>query len=162
MMIRRLLISSWLLAGGTGLPALYAQQGIQAAGGTGRGPGGTVSYSLGQVAYLTASVPGGTSTPGAQQPFELLVLGTKSNARIELESSTYPNPTTGLLTLRIDEKVTRQLTWHLQDLSGRQLLSGRVSGPDTTVPLTEFAAGTYLLVVRRAGQELKTFKILKH
>lgn len=163
MIIHRIVLTGWLLTGGGVAHSLSAQQMIQSAGGAGRGASGTLTYSIGQVAFLTARGPSGTSTPGGQQPFEFFVLSTKTKARVELESSAFPNPTAGSLTLRIDDKAARQLTWHLQDVSGRQLLRGPVPGPVSSIPLAAFAAGTYRLVVcGQGGQELKSFRIIKH
>lgn len=163
MLLKRLsFLTTWLLAGGLGATHLQAQTGLQTAGGTARRATGSVSYSVGQVAYLTGRGPGGTSTPGTQQPLELFVLSTKSAARIHLACSTYPNPTTALLTLEVDEKMVRQLTWHLQDLSGRELQHERVKGVRTAIALTHLAAGTYILVVRGQQHEVKTFKIIKN
>ena len=55
---------------GWGSTQLFAQQGFVAAGGEATGTGGTVSYSVGQVDYFTATGATGVLTLGLQQPFE--------------------------------------------------------------------------------------------
>ena len=140
----------------------YAQQSLQTAGGMATGPGGTASYSMGQVAYLTASGPGGTATPGTQQPFEILVLATKFPRLVGMACTTFPNPTADGLTLQIEDKLARNLTWRLTDLAGKELLSQRVAGELTPISLVEFPAGAYLLSVISQAQEIKAFKIIKH
>lgn len=162
-MLRRILVLiGWLVAVQATGTALYAQQGVVATGGDGSSPGGAVSYSIGQVAYSAGSSPGGSVSMGNQQPFEIFVLSTKPAAQIKLECAVYPNPTVGLLTLRIEEKVPRQMTWYLHSLSGRLLASQAVEGAVTTIPLTQYPAGTYMFTIRGSEQELKTFKIIKH
>ncbi len=53
---------------GWGSISLMAQQGNVAAGGQAVGAGGSVSYSIGQVNYLSASGTGGSLNQGLQQP----------------------------------------------------------------------------------------------
>jgi hypothetical protein len=56
-----------------GLTALKAQQTVPATGGIATGSGGTVSYTVGQVADTTQTGSGGTVTQGVQQPFEIWI-----------------------------------------------------------------------------------------
>jgi len=50
---------------------LSAQQNTIAAGGLATGSGGTASYSIGQIDYITATGSGGTASQGVQQPYKL-------------------------------------------------------------------------------------------
>lgn len=162
MPLKYIFLSTWLVAGGLGITSANAQQSIQAAGGLAIGTGGTASYSVGLVAYRDATGPGGTATPGPQQPFEIFVLATKFPRLIGLECTSYPNPTAGLITLQIDDKLARNLTWRLTDLTGKELLSQRVAGPLTPISLAGLPAGAYVLAVISQAQEIKAFKIIKH
>ena len=56
---------------------LYGQQAVLGGGGEATGSGGTVSYSIGQIAY-TSKGAGGTVSEGVQQAFEV------TNLHIEL------------------------------------------------------------------------------
>jgi len=58
---------------GPGLTGLQEQQAILATGGNATGSGGTVSYTVGQAAYITQTGSGGTVTQGVQQPFEIWI-----------------------------------------------------------------------------------------
>lgn len=155
------LLALWLVAGGMGLFKAEAQSSVQAAGGLATGPGGTASYAVGLVAHRSATGPGGTVTPGPHQPFEIFVLATKFPRLIGMECTSYPNPTADGVTLQIDDKLARNLTWRLTDLAGRELLTQRVVGPLTPISLAAFPAGAYLLAVISQAQEIKAFKIIK-
>lgn len=161
-MKRNYLLTCWLLAGGAGITQLHAQQSMQAAGGTATGPGGTATYSVGQLTTVVASGPGGTASPGVQQPLEISVVSASTPASALLECTTYPNPTAGNIALRVDAQLARDLTWAIQDISGRQLQSERVLGPLTAISLAGYPAGVYLLAVKNKTAPIKTFKIIKH
>lgn len=47
---------------------LKAQKGIVTSDGSASGPGGTVTFSLGQIDYIPLSGPGGSAAPGVQVP----------------------------------------------------------------------------------------------
>jgi hypothetical protein len=68
------LILSALLLSGLGLTGLQAQEVIPAVGGNASGSGGSVSYSVGQVAYQTHTGTNGSVVEGVQQPYEISVL----------------------------------------------------------------------------------------
>jgi hypothetical protein len=53
---------------GWGATGLFAQQGNTAAGGQADGPGGTVSYSIGLVNFISATGASGSVTQGVQHP----------------------------------------------------------------------------------------------
>ena len=72
-----------------------AQEAIPTAGGEATGSGGTVSYTVGQVNYQTASGTNGSISEGVQQPFEISVTSTNDISGVSLNVKAYPNPTQG-------------------------------------------------------------------
>jgi len=65
---------------------LHAQEAIPASGGNAKGSGGTVSYSFGQVYYISVEGVNGTVAQGVQQPFEIsVVTGNKIATGINLQ-----------------------------------------------------------------------------
>lgn len=141
----------------------YAQQGVAAAGGNADSPSGTVSYSAGQVMYLTTFSGTGSVAQGVQQPFEIsVVLGNEQFASMQLAFSAYPNPTTASLKLFTGSYPVASLSYQLSDLNGRVLNSQKVSTPETTILVEQLPAAIYLLKVVENGKNLKTFKIIKH
>ncbi len=86
---------------GPGLAGIQAQDGAIAAACNALGSGGLVSYSIGQATHQTHSGTG-SSTAGAEQPFEIYVAsGTKKAEWVLLSVSAYPNPVTDHLQLNI-------------------------------------------------------------
>jgi len=141
----------------TGL--LHAQQAVIAAGGDVTGGGGSVSYSIGQTAYLTKTGNNNSITEGVQQPYEISVTVGINETGITLEMSVYPNPTTGYLILNVE--ISENLTYQLYDGLGRVIKKDIIKSNDTRIYLDDLANATYFLSVKSKGKTLKTFKIIK-
>ena len=158
-MIRTML--GCLLIGAT--TYINAQDATDAAGGNASGPGGKVSYSIGEVAYTTNKDSGGTMTQGVQQPYEISIVTTIQKAEgIKLFYSVYPNPAMALVTLRIENYKSEDLAFQLFDVTGKLLESRKITGSETTVQFEKMAAAVYLLKVADLNKEIKTFKIIKN
>ena len=97
-----LFIFSTLLLTILGLTGIRAQVIIPAAGFTASGTGGSVSYSVGQVAYTCNTGTSGIVTQGVQQPYDISVVSGIETEAVDLTFSAYPNPTTENLTLTIN------------------------------------------------------------
>ena len=141
----------------TGL--LHAQQAVIAAGGDVTGGGGSVSYSIGQTAYLTKTGNNNSITEGVQQPYEISVTVGINETGITLEMSVYPNPTTGYLILNVE--ISENLTYQLYDGLGRVIKKDIIKSNDTRIYLDDLANATYFLSVKSKDKTLKTFKIIK-
>ena len=89
---------------GLGTTTLFAQSGNVAAGGNASGTGGTVSFSIGQVFYVSPSSPSYNLVQGLQQPFEIsTVTGLDQSIKgIDLIASVYPNPASESLNLKVE------------------------------------------------------------
>jgi len=141
----------------------YAQSDIVASGADGTGSGGSISFSVGQVAYTTNTGSGISEAQGVQQPFEITVITSIENdEKVALEISTYPNPTTDNLTLKVETEEVGNLNYQLFDLSGKLLESKKITNHQTTISMNGLAASTYLLNVISNGENIKTFNIIKN
>lgn len=139
-----------------------AQKGIPATGGDATGSGGSVSYSVGQIVYTTNSSSNGALAQGIQQPYEISVVsGITHTTNIKLECSTYPNPSVDYVTLKIENHPTENVSYQLLDLNGKLVQSSKIVALETTIAMVDFPVSIYFLKVEEAGQELKTFKIIK-
>jgi len=144
------------------LNAQTLHENMNSSGGSLSGSGGSASQSVGQVFYTIVPGTSGTANQGIQQPYEIsIVTETKEAIGISLTMSAYPNPTTGLLKLRIDEIRFDNLNYHLYDASGKLLDTGKVSGTETDIDLISREPAVYFLKVLRKSEDLKTFKIVK-
>ena len=140
---------------------IQAQNAVLTTGGEATGAGGTVSYSVGQVAYTAQASTDGTVNQGVQQPYELFVTTSVEDALLTFEAIAYPNPAVHQVILRIPEAPGKNLKYVLTDLQGRQLTQNDISQPETEIPFTDLAVGTYYLTLSLDGQPIKTFNIIK-
>jgi len=141
---------------------LIAQQATVTSGGNASGTGGSVSYSIGQVADKTQIGITGTITQGVQQPFEIVTLSGAEFTSIKLEAMVYPNPTTTNVTLKITNFNLDQVSYLLFDMNGRVLNEGKIVSEETVIDMDRYAVATYLLKVNSDSKQLKTFKIIKN
>jgi hypothetical protein len=154
---------SSLLIFGMGLTGLQAQEAVSAAGGNATGSSGTVSYTVGQVAYITTSASSGTITQGVQQPFEIMIVtGIEDANDINLDCSAYPNPATGFVNLKVNNYNMENLIYQLFDMNGKLILIKKVDGNETIIPMENLVPSTYILRVTENNKDVKTFKIIKN
>jgi len=151
-----------LLLLGFGLTIANAQESANASGGEASGSGGTVSYSVGQIVYVTDEGSNGSAAQGVQQPFEISIVLGLEEVGIDLQLAAYPNPATDRLTLRADRYDNNSLSYQLFDLNGRLLLQNQIKANETSIVMLDYQFGVYLLKVLNNSKEIKTFKILKH
>ena len=90
-----------------------AQQATVTSGGNATGTGGTSSYSVGQIAYTIITGAGGSINQGVQQPYEFFTLGNDDFPEIQLTMTVYPNPTTSLIKLNIQNYGLENLNYEL-------------------------------------------------
>ena len=145
------------------LSSINAQESLNTTGGNALGNDGSVSYSVGQIACQIHTGTNGSVAEGVQQPFEILEsTGIKDAKGIILCITTYPNPTTGYLTLEIEGEVTTQYTASLYDMNGKLLQSKKITGNQTSIVMSDFVPATYFLKVIQNMKEVKTFTIIKN
>jgi hypothetical protein len=138
-----------------------AQSGIVSSGGNATGSGGSASYSIGQIDYVTATGTGGSATQGVQQPFEIVTLAGEEFTEISLQMQVYPNPTTSLVNLKIDNFNLENLSYQLYDLNGRMITEKKITEDETQIQLENYPNAIYSLNVNQENKTIKTFKIIK-
>ena len=146
--------------------SVRAQTTISTAGGNASGSGGTVSYTVGQVAYSTQTTTSGTITQGVQQPFEIFVATALEQAKdISLQLQVFPNPVNDYLKLSVVPTATisiQSLSYQLYDVNGKLVQNNNVESNETNIMMSGFTSGTYLLKVNQGNTSFKTFKIIKN
>lgn len=138
-----------------------AQQVINASGGDAYGDGSIVSYSIGQITQSTKSGSGETLFEGIQLFFPsstLSIIDTKTNINI----ATYPNPTTSILNIKIDDKNENTLSYRLINLQGKLIQTGFIKNNITEINMNHLPTATYLLKVNGSNNITKTYKIIKN
>jgi len=146
-----------------GLTGVHAQEAVPAAGGNALGSGGSVSYTIGQMAYTPNSGTTGSVSQGVQQPYEILVLtGMDNKWDIGLMVKAYPNPTTNYLTLRLNNSEISGISYQLCGINGNLLERKMVKSIETTISMKQYTPAAYFLKVIQNNKEIKTFKIIKN
>ena len=156
-----------------GIFSLSAKESVITSGAEAAGNGGTMSYTIGQVAYQTQNGTNGSVSQGVQQPFEIsVVTGLEEAKSISLSVTAYPNPTNEYLTLKINENLQTkhdlsQLSFQLYDMNGKLLQNKKLTGTETQIDMNSYGPATYFIkvIVKKQGiasQEVKTFKIIKN
>lgn len=144
---------------------MHAQSAVLSSGGDATGTGGSVAYSVGQVAYTHIEGEDGSVSLGVQQPHFVIMVNT-DDPDLHISASAYPNPANDLVTLRLDQQsgeniMHDNLSFTLFTVDGTQLLQQDIKSNVTNVSLEKFPGATYVLRITRDNTVIKTFKIFK-
>lgn len=144
--------------------ALQAQSDVVTIGGDYSGTGGSVAFSVGQVAYTNMEGATGRASLGVQQPLVVMMVGTNELSN-RVSASVYPNPVNTSLNLKLEEIVgtsgMENISIGLYDVNGILLLQKKITDSITSIPLEYLAGATYLLRITQNNSEIQTFKIIK-
>ena len=140
---------------------LFGQSNTVSSGGQASGSGGSISYTIGQPLYTVASMNNGVVTQGIQHPFEIMVITSLTENRIELSTFLYPNPTTQGIMLETQNPIEEELSFVLYDFNGRILLEKLVLENQVYIPLDKQTIGQYFLKVKGRNDQVKIFKVIK-
>ena len=140
---------------------INAQESVLSSGGNSSGSSGNVSYSVGQIFYKTVDGTTAYLSQGVEQPFEIQIVLGQDNFNVNLELLVYPNPTTDIIYLKINESTFESIQYQLFDINGRLVENNKVSENSTIIQMGKYPDAIYLLKVIENNKEIKTFKIIK-
>lgn len=144
------------------LTGLQAQEVLITKGGNIFGNGGSVSFSIGQVIYTTNTGTNYYVAQGIQQPFDIIIIsGLEKTEGITLLCTAYPNPTTDLVKLNVENYKTENLIYQLFDNYGNLLEIKKYEGNEAIILMRNLVPAIYFLKVIEGNKEIKTFKIVK-
>ncbi len=143
-----------------GTIAASAQQGTMATGGDAANANGSVSYSIGQVAYSPLASPQGTANQGVQQPYEWLVLSAPDMEAVPC-ATLLPNPTNAGITIQLSDPLDVALHYTLLDAAGRVVRGARVTTTQFMVPMEDLRSATYTIVLTNEQKAVATFRVIK-
>ena len=143
--------------------SLSAQSALVGTGGEANGSGGSVSYSVGQIAVQSNSEGSTSISEGVQQPYEIQTIGIDNYPGITLNAVVYPNPTQGTVILSIDsfDSFSDIVFARLYDGNGKQIRVIRIADHQTEIGMESLSTGTYYLNLFSGKQMLKSFKVVK-
>ena len=143
--------------------SLSAQSALVGTGGEANGSGGSVSYSVGQIAVQSNSEGNTSISEGVQQPYEIQTIGIDNYPGITLNAVVYPNPTQGTVILSIDsfDSFSDIVFARIYDGNGKQIREIRIADHQTEIGMESLSTGTYYLNLFSGKQMLKSFKVVK-
>jgi len=140
----------------------FAQEAVIPAGGDGSGSGGSIAYSVGQILYTSSSGASAGLIHGVQQPYEITVItGLDDFEEVGLNLSTYPNPVTDVLILKVESLIWQDLNFQMYNSEGRIFMYEKLLDAETSIDMSNLAPGIYFLKVNKETDAVKTFKIIK-
>ena len=145
-----------------GIFKFYAQQGTVASGGDATGSGGSISFTIGQIDFVSATDIGGSVNQGLQQPYEIFVVTGVEEKGITLSASVYPNPTSDFVILKVKNGILENFTLQLCDIQGKILFNKKIESSETTVSMVDLSNAIYFIKVLNNNNEVKVFKVIKN
>jgi hypothetical protein len=139
----------------------FGQTSTNASGGGTSNSSGSISYSIGQVAYQSTSNASGSVSQGVQHAFEISTLSLEEKA-FHLSLMAYPNPTQELLNLRVGNYSQEKLAYRLVDLEGKVISEATIHSETTAIDMKQLPVATYFVEVNHEGKKVQTFKIIKN
>ena len=140
---------------------LHAQQDVNTASGNDEGSGGTVSWSLGVVAFSTLTGSSGSLLEGVQQPYEIYIMTGMDDEAQAQKIALFPNPATDIITLKFSEPNLKNFNCQLYDLLGNPLKEVKISSQEVIISLGEISPSSCFLVITENEKPVKIFKIIR-
>lgn len=156
---KKTFLGCYFLVGG--LTSLLGQSNTIPSGGDASGAGGSVSYSVGQVDFISANSSAGAFTQGVQQPYEIFIVTDIDETETALTINVFPNPVNDFVYVSIPSEQVDGCSYTLTDVHGKLINSQKFFDPQTLINIQELAEGVYILKILPNGNSLKSLKIIK-
>lgn len=160
-MIRNILFLFCSLFMFSGLTA-FGQETTAAAGGDASGSNGSVSFTVGQVAYTSAESNSGSVSSGVQQAYLITETSNFSDVAASISCAVYPNPATDYLVINTDTFETSETEYYVYNFNGQVIKSGRINSTETTIDMSNQASAVYFIRLKTNQGYIKEFKIVKN
>jgi hypothetical protein len=139
-----------------------AQQAVLASSNDAVGTTGSISYSVGQVAYLLTTSADGFIIEGVQQPFEYQFhIGINEINGVSLKCSLYPNPAGSYSMLKIEGNDLKNLRYQLYNMNGFLLQNIPVEVRETRINTEDLAPASYSLTVSNNDRIFQSFILIR-
>ncbi len=157
--MKQYLILIFLMFFKLSMTTTQAQQIISGAGANFQTTGGSVSWSLGEIAIETFTNESFIITQGFQQS-HLTITNVSEIENFESEVIVYPNPAHNYLNLVLEN--TEGVQYFLYSVNGQLVENKVVSNDHTQINFKSLNPGIYLLKILRDDKEVNSFKVLKN
>jgi len=137
---------------------LMAQSSPVCSGGEGSGPGGTISFSVGQLVVESTTDSEGSISPGVQQSYESASVYVNESL-FDNTLVLYPNPTTQFLHLDFGKIFTGQVM--VFDAAGNVILNQNVNTMECRIDASGWSSGLYMVHVIKDNESAAIHSVLK-
>ena len=138
--------------------ASLAQSAVATAGGEATGDG-SVSFTVGQTAFMAVANENGSVSQGVQQAY---VISAETGIDVtEIQLTAFPNPTKDVLNLQVNGEFGT-VAYALYTNTSKRVAKGVVNGAETQIQMGAYKPGLYFLDVKAEGKTVKRFKIIKN
>ncbi len=147
---------------GFSISVVHSQESLNAGGGNIAGGGGSsVSYSIGQVVYLSHTGTNGSVNEGVQQPIEFFSLSTDEQL-LMFSVDIFPNPVQTELTVDFKEQEIDGLSMVLTDVNGKLIQAQNVNASQERLDMNNLARSNYFLNFYKVGKVVGSYQLIKN
>ena len=141
----------------------FAQVSMNTSGGNVTNSSGSVSFSVGQLLVNNVNNSNMISVQqGVQFPYEIFALGINSSTLLNSFMKIYPNPTSSILNIEIQNIDLVNLVVEVYDSQNKLLFSEKLYSNNNRIELDELSPGLYYTIIRNNFGFLYTQKIIKY
>jgi hypothetical protein len=134
------------------------QQSVVASGGDATGSSGSISYSIGQIAYTHS--PAGNLNEGVQQPFEIFITSVDDSFN-EFQLNLYPNPTSQELIIEM-KNYTDGISASIYDTECGLVHEIDLHSAVTSIQVSDWAAASYFIRLTDKAGHSAGYQVVKH
>lgn len=135
-----------------------AQSSTVCSGGEGLGPGGSVSFSIGQLVVESTIDSEGSISPGVQQTYESASVYVNESL-FDNTLVLYPNPTTQFIEMDFGKIFTGQVM--IFDAAGNVILNQNVNTIEYRIDAEGWSSGLYMVHVVKDNESVAVHSVLK-
>jgi hypothetical protein len=146
------------------LSSMHGQQSLNASGGEAGGASGSMSFSIGQIAYESYTGNSGMISQGVHQAYLEIMVGNEEltdNFSVRL----FPNPSASFTSIALNDlnpsTAWTYFSYQLFDLYGHLLNAEVIQSSPNRIPTSDLVPGMYILKVFYKNQPIKTFRFIK-
>ncbi len=137
---------------------LMAQSSTVCSGGEGSGPGGSVSFSIGQLVVESTIDSEGSISPGVQQTYESASVYVNESL-FDNTLVLYPNPTTQFIQMDFGKIFNGQVM--VFDAAGNVILNQNVNTMECRIAAAGWSSGLYMVHVVKDNESVAVHSVLK-
>ncbi len=120
----------------------------------------SVSWTIGDSFIKTAESSDGTLTQGFQQSF-LKIKKIQNTEFASFNAQVFPNPTSGILNVRLEDKV-KEYTMEILDVTGKLMHKSNEDQRLVEMDMSNYAAGQYFIRLFNSSEKtMSIFEIIK-